>query len=104
MKVFELWEGVSGNLMAAFDTEAEALAAVKRRADRHGPGSVESLSLVASDDEDEDADIVDIASGLDLLRRASPQRPVVRPSATDVPRRGVRLGDIQAPAGEDARA
>jgi hypothetical protein len=85
MKVYELWEGISGNLMASFDTETEALAAVSRRATRYGPQSIDSLSLVASDDEDEDLDIVDIASGAGLLRRAMPLRPAVKPAATTAP-------------------
>ena len=83
MWVYELWEGVSGNMMASFDTEAEALAAVARRAAQYGQQSVDSLSLVAVDTDDEDADIVEVASGADLLHRARPQQPAVRPAATD---------------------
>lgn len=71
MWVYELWEGTSGNMMASFDTEAEALAAIARRVTQYGPHSVDSLSLVAVDVEDEDADIVEVASGADLMHRAS---------------------------------
>lgn len=80
MLIYELWEGTSGNLMATFDTEAEALAAVARRAMRYGSLSVDSLSLVAVDDEDEDADIVTVGSGAGLLARARREQPA-RPSA-----------------------
>jgi hypothetical protein len=94
MRVYELWEGVSGNLMAAFDSEAEALAAVSRRATRYGPQSIDALSLVASDDDGED--IIEIASGSDLFRRACPPQPSVRPAAADVPRRGLRVGEAHS--------
>jgi len=83
MWVYELWEGISGNMMASFDTEAEALAAVSRRAMRYGAQSIDSLSLVAVDTEDDDADIVEVASGADLLRRAKPQPPAISPAATE---------------------
>ena len=82
MWVYELWEVISGNMMASFDTEAEALAAVSRRAVQDGPQSVDSLSLVAVDTEDEHADIVEVASGADLLRHARPKQPSVSPTLT----------------------
>jgi hypothetical protein len=91
MLVYELWEGVSGNMMASFGSEAEALAAVERRATRYGPQSIDSLSLVAVSAVDEDADIIEVASGADLLRRARPQRPGLRPGATDSATRSAPL-------------
>jgi hypothetical protein len=71
MLAYELWETDSGNLMAAFDTQAEALAAVSKRAKQHGPESVATLTLVSVDDADEDGDIVTLASGSELLARAT---------------------------------
>jgi hypothetical protein len=78
MWVYELWEGISGNMMASFDTEAEALAAVSRRAAQYGPQSLDSLSLVAVDTENEDADIIEVASGPALLRRVTLQQVTTR--------------------------
>ena len=67
MLAYELWETESGSLMASFDTEAEARAAVARRVARYGPESVATLSLVSVDEGDEDEDIVTVASGTELL-------------------------------------
>jgi hypothetical protein len=70
MLAYELWETESGNLMASFATQAEALAAVSKRAERHGPESVATLTLVSVDDADDDGDIATLASGSELLERA----------------------------------
>ena len=72
MFAYELWETTSGNLMASFDTEVEALAAVSNRAKLHGPASIATVTLVRVDDEDEDADIVTLASGVKLLSLTTP--------------------------------
>lgn len=72
---YELWETQSGNLMASYESEAEALRAVADRARRHGSDSVESIALVQVDDADEDGEMVTLASGADLLARAAESRP-----------------------------
>ena len=54
MMAYELWETESGNLMASFDTQAEALTAVAQRAESYGPDSVATLTLVSVDDADDE--------------------------------------------------
>jgi hypothetical protein len=68
---YELWETQSGNLMASYEREDEALRAVTDRARRHGSASVYSIALVRIDEGDEDDEMVTLASGTDLLARAS---------------------------------
>ena len=46
MAGFELWEMHSRNLMADYDTEAEALAAVAAAISAHGPDYIDSVMLV----------------------------------------------------------
>ena len=70
MLAYELWETESGNLMASFDTEVEALRAIGDRARQHGRMSISSIALVQVDDTDEDGEMVTIASGDELLTRA----------------------------------
>ena len=65
---YELWETQSGNLMEAFDSEAEALAAVARTAGKHGEAATETFALFRADDESDDVDC--IAAGAELLARA----------------------------------
>ncbi len=43
---FELWSGASGNLLSAHQTEAAALAAVRRIAAVNDPGYVSALALL----------------------------------------------------------
>lgn len=68
MWAYELWETTTGNLMASFDSEAEALHAARERARRHGPQSVDTVALMRVDDEDEDGEMVLLASGASLLK------------------------------------
>jgi hypothetical protein len=81
MMTYELWETQSGNVMASFQNEGQALAAVVDRARRHGPESVESIALVRigeivkDPDGEEDADMEMLGSGVDLLVRAETPAP-----------------------------
>jgi hypothetical protein len=43
---FALWDLETGNLVAAYDTEALALAVVREAVQAYGPGYVEPLALV----------------------------------------------------------
>lgn len=43
---YELWDSDSGNLIAEFDTESEALVAIHRTALLDGAAALESLSLL----------------------------------------------------------
>lgn len=89
MWAYELWETRTGNLMAAFDSETEALDAARERARRHGPESVATVALMRVDDEDEGGEMIVLASGVSLLERqadasvSSPTSP-----ALHVARRG----------------
>ena len=69
MIVYELWETRSGNLISSFESESAALASVARSVHSLGPGSVATVALVRLDDEDDDAEIVQVAAGDDLLAR-----------------------------------
>jgi hypothetical protein len=96
MMTYELWEIQSGNVMAAFENESQALAAVVERARLHGRLSVNSLALVrvgaVTIDEhgDEDAEMEMLVAGPELLARATastversssptPERDAARP-------------------------
>jgi hypothetical protein len=76
MTTYELWETQANNVMASFEHEGQALAAIIERARQHGAESIESLALVhvgdvsVDDDGEEDADMVMVAEGADLLARA----------------------------------
>ena len=65
---YELWDTRSGNLVEAFDAEAEALAAVARTAAKYGHVAIEGLALARVDDESDDVERV--AAGAELLARA----------------------------------
>ena len=69
MWIYELWETESGNLMASFDTEAAALAAVAALVREHGPSSVATVALARLDDQDEGCEMTRIAAGDELLTR-----------------------------------
>lgn len=47
---YELWSGVSGNLVGAYPSEDAALDAVRLAAVRNGPEYVASLALIVEDD------------------------------------------------------
>ena len=70
MWAYELIEGQTGNLMASFETEAEALRVISERVRQHGPESVTSIALVRVDTQDEDGAMETVASGADLVARA----------------------------------
>jgi len=49
MTGYELWDMVSGNLLDDFDSEAEALEAVRKLIALNGPGSTDALALTRVD-------------------------------------------------------
>jgi len=63
---YELWSGISGNLVGAYSSEEAAIEAARRAVARNGPEYVESLALVVEDDS---GDSHVIAEGRDLSRR-----------------------------------
>ena len=65
---FELWEVGRRNLAAVYDTEAEALAAIRDAVDRHGRQYAESFALVH---EDKKGNSKTVAMGVDLIERAT---------------------------------
>lgn len=70
MLAYELWETESGNLMASYDSEGEALRAISDRAHRHGPSSVLSIALVQVDEANDQDEMTTLAEGAALLARA----------------------------------
>ncbi len=71
MTAYELWETRTGNLMASYDDEAQALRAAVERVRRFGSTSLESVVLVRVDEDDEDGAVEEVAAGADLLARAT---------------------------------
>lgn len=64
---YELMDVESGNLLGTYDTEIEALAAVRQAVQANGTAYVGALALGCSDD---DGGGALIAEGTDLLARA----------------------------------
>ena len=69
---FELLDVETGNLIATYETEEEALAVVRRAARLNGPSYVDALALGYEDDDGEGAQL---AAGSDLLARAYASDP-----------------------------
>jgi hypothetical protein len=67
MTGYELWETRTGNLMASYETQADALDVVARTVRAHGADRVMSFALFQVDD---DGDLQPIASGTDLVALA----------------------------------
>jgi hypothetical protein len=64
---YELWDIESGNLVGAYETEAEALATVREVIDLRDLSYADALALVRDDDQ---PDIETIAVGAALVARA----------------------------------
>ena len=67
-KTFELWDTSTRNLVAAHESEADALAFVRSYADQHGPRYPTSWVLLWDDDDADEAG--QIAEGRSLLELA----------------------------------
>lgn len=65
--IYELWDIESGNLVGAYETEAEALATVREVIDLPEGSYTEALALVRDDDQ---ADVETLAAGAALVARA----------------------------------
>jgi hypothetical protein len=63
---YEVWEMQSGNLVASFGREEEALALVRDAVEAHGEAHGRNLALVR---EDEDGSSTTIATADELLAR-----------------------------------
>jgi hypothetical protein len=77
---YELWDVEDGNIVNTYDTEADALAAVRALLDLNGREYARALSLMFEDD-DETTTLV--AKGLALAERARATLPASqRPKAS----------------------
>lgn len=65
---YEIWEMQTGNLVASFSHEQEALALVRDAVKVHGERYVESLALVH---ENEDGTPTTVATSYELIQRAN---------------------------------
>jgi hypothetical protein len=74
---YELWDAISRNLLADFDTEAEALLQVRDLLAINSPDMAEDLILVWRDAEGGGT----IAEGAELAARASKASPRPAPSS-----------------------
>jgi hypothetical protein len=72
MAVYEVWETQSGNLVGSYIHERDALLVVRRACDRHGDGSVASLTLARENDQGETEAIASGAGLVELARQAIP--------------------------------
>ena len=71
--IYELWSGSSANLLADFDTEAEALQAIADTIAKYGRAAAEDLGLLAADEtkpDDDESVVMLIADGEALIERA----------------------------------
>jgi hypothetical protein len=68
MASYELWQTRTRNLIGAFATQAEALAVVRRAAETHGPGFIDTVLLGREDDKGHSRTV---AQGKDLLELAN---------------------------------
>ena len=69
---FELLNVETGNLIGTYESEADALAVVRRAAHFNGAASVDALALGYEDDDGEGAQL---AAGPELLARALASYP-----------------------------
>jgi hypothetical protein len=74
MATYELWQMRSGNLMATFETEPAALAAIREAMRRHGAGYAATLALGREDGRGRSKPI---AMGAELAERAAAVEPTV---------------------------
>ena len=65
---YEIWEMQTGNVVASFSHERDALALIRDAVKTHGEGNVETLALVR---EDEVGGPTTVATSYELIRRAS---------------------------------
>jgi len=65
--IYELWNTTTSNAVGDFESEAEALAVVRKAIDRHGRDYANMLLLGC---EDEDGESHAIAQGRELAERA----------------------------------
>jgi hypothetical protein len=71
---YELWETRSGNLMAVFDSKAQALHDIASDIERHGSSYVETLTLIGVSRR---GSLKTIASGAELAELARSSDAVV---------------------------
>jgi len=64
---YEIWEMQTGNLVASFSHEQDALALVRDAVEAHGETYVETLALVH---EDEVSDSTTVATSHELIKQA----------------------------------
>lgn len=76
METFELWDKDSRSVVGTFDSEAEALAAVREALERHSQAYAEDFAIIREDAEGA-SELV--GEGMDLVERAlrSVPAPVV---------------------------
>ncbi len=65
---YEIWEMQTGNLVASFSHEQEALALIRDAVEAHGTAYVETMALVH---EDGAGSPTTVATSYELLERAS---------------------------------
>lgn len=71
--IYELWSGASANLLAGFDTEAEALQVIADTIDKHGRAAAKDLGLLAVDEtkpNDDESAVTLLTEGEALIARA----------------------------------
>ena len=75
--IYDLWDVESGNIVNTFETERDALHAVRTLLELNGPGYARALSLGYEDD---DGSMGIVAEGDDLAARAATSA-TARPAA-----------------------
>ena len=68
-RTYELWDGPTRNLVAAYDCESDALAFIQQYVAEHGSAYASSWALLWDDDDVDEAE--QVAEGFDLLALAA---------------------------------
>ena len=72
---FEVWDNVSGNMVATWDTKEEALAALRYALAEHGPEYVEALYFGQGNARGGGKAIAEGKALVDLVRASKPTAP-----------------------------
>lgn len=80
MTTFELWDKDSRSIVGAFDTEEEALAAVREALERHGRAYAETFAVIREDARGRSRLLGEGGTLVEYALRGVPVRPAIRAS------------------------
>jgi hypothetical protein len=80
METYELWDKDSRSIIGAFDSEAEALTAVRDALERHGQAYAETFAVIREDVRGRSRLLGEGPALVELARRAAPSQSSTRAS------------------------